>query len=147
MHEDMPRQPLNDEDVKFAESAVSAVRDFEKAYGGPRFEEDLVNVVRGLVSSNRQMKETLTSMQETQKMMQQTQAHMLAAIDGKPFGDRQDGLIARTAALERERKRRAVFNGLIFSMISTIFGRSIYVDFKPQFDGLGHAFIRSLGIH
>jgi hypothetical protein len=146
------RKPINDEDIKFAEDAIAAVHGFEKSYGGPRFEEDLVLVVRGLVSSNRQMKDTLTAMQKTQQTMQETQGHMLAAIEGKSFGDRQDGLIARTAALERdrvalkrERIRRAAFNTSVFGMVFTIFGRSVYVDFKDQFDAFGHAFFHSLG--
>ena len=127
----MPKD-IDDKDIQYAEEVVSAMQSREQHDGGPRFSDEVVDVVRGLVTAT-------ASLQETTKTMQAAMSNLMAAVEGRAFGDRSDGLNFRVGKLERDSAIRTRLWRTAFAMLTFIFARVGWVEFHEALPAVSHA--------
>lgn len=124
---------ITDADVTFAENVVKAMGNEEKMSGGPRFNDDIVNVVRNLVTATDSLKSTVQN--------------IVNVLDGHSLGDRTDGMVFRLAKMEREQTRAhaktRVQLRLLLGIVSFVAARIGYIEWTTFMPLLQ----KTLGIH
>jgi hypothetical protein len=88
---------LDNDDLAFVESAITSVQQKERQEGGPRFPDDVIEVVRGLVK-------TSESLEKSMESLSTTVGSLVKIIDGG-IGDRENSLLTRVKKMEDTQKR------------------------------------------